>query len=260
MAVTSVIRLEREGPAGTGLSRLELDPADFQSELPEQSWHLYYTDEALGLMVGVWTTTSMQEAFGPYPGDEFMYLLEGTVKLVEDTGNETVIRPGETFAVKNGIPVSWKQEGKCRKFFMLYLPPDLPAPELRSADGGICILREELLEAELTHEKPVDSGSPVKQKDAIALTNDAGNFSAGMWESDAFESELAPFPWHELAQLLDGEVTITDSSGLAQTFVPGDVFFIPKGTLCSWKADVPIRKFYCMLELEEDAQSAKTNA
>ncbi len=60
-----VIRLEACGPADTGMAEMQLDPADFQSELPQQHIHVYYEDEEIGLSVGVWDTTSMQEAFGP---------------------------------------------------------------------------------------------------------------------------------------------------------------------------------------------------
>ncbi len=71
-----VIKLEPYGPADSGMEAMQLDQADFQSELPDQQVHVYYEDQDLGLSVGVWTTTSMQEAFGPYPGDEFMWVLE----------------------------------------------------------------------------------------------------------------------------------------------------------------------------------------
>jgi uncharacterized cupin superfamily protein len=113
-----IIPLEPEGPAGTGLEKMDLDPADFQSELPEQYIHVYYEDEGLGLSVGVWTTTTMQEVFGPYPGDEFMWVREGQVSMVDGDGNETRVKPGETFCIRNAIPISWKQEGFLRKFYM----------------------------------------------------------------------------------------------------------------------------------------------
>ena len=65
---------------------IELDQADFQSALPEQHLHVYFDDEELGLNAGVWTTTDMQEAFGPYPGDEFMVILEGKVAMMDADG------------------------------------------------------------------------------------------------------------------------------------------------------------------------------
>jgi len=80
---------------------MELDPADFQSELPEQHIHVYYEDADLGLSVGVWTTTTMQEAFGPYPGDEFMWVLEGQVSMVDADENEILVKAGETFCIRD---------------------------------------------------------------------------------------------------------------------------------------------------------------
>ena len=95
-AQKKVYRLEPNGPAGIGLKKMKLDPADFQSDLPEQHLHVYFEAESLGLRVGVWTTTPMQEAFGPYPGDEFMWVLEGRVAMVDADGKETPVQEGET--------------------------------------------------------------------------------------------------------------------------------------------------------------------
>lgn len=81
-----VSRLEAHGPAGTGLHEMECDPQDFASDLPTQTLHEYYNDEELGMSVGVWTTSPMQEAFGRYPGDEFVWLLEGGVRCRCRTG------------------------------------------------------------------------------------------------------------------------------------------------------------------------------
>lgn len=90
---------------------LDLDADDFQSDLPEQHWHLYHENMLLNLIVGVWTTTSMQEKFGPYPGDEFMCILEGQVEMIDREGGKTLIKEGQAFCVRNGVPVSWKQMG-----------------------------------------------------------------------------------------------------------------------------------------------------
>jgi hypothetical protein len=39
-----VIRLEADGPEGIDLEKMQLDPADFQSPLPEQFGHVYFED------------------------------------------------------------------------------------------------------------------------------------------------------------------------------------------------------------------------
>lgn len=247
-----VHRLKRNGPAGMGLARMELNPADFRSTLPEQFIHSYFEDDSIGLTVGVWTTTSMQEAFGPYPGDEFMCILEGQVAMLDGKSNEITVSAGQAFCIRNAIPVSWKQVGFLRKFYMTYLNPHASTPEIDSADGGVIVLDPTKLEKDLQDiddSNPfADSNFPPVQRDSVAFTNDAGNMAVGMWDSTAFESEMKPFDVHEFVLLLEGDVTILEGDNTAHFFTAGDAFFIPKGTVCQWKVTQPIKKFYSILE------------
>ncbi len=249
---SQIIKLEADGPEGTGLVKMELDQDDFQSSLPEQYLHVYYEDEDLGLSVGVWTTTSMQEAFGPYPGDEFMWVLEGRVAMIDAHGNETPIEAGETFCIRNAIPISWKQVGFLRKFYMTYADPKATIPQIDSADGGVRVLRAAELETGMqkmdTTEPLVITGNKPLQHDNILFTNDAGNMFVGMWDSTALDSEMRPFPWHEMVQLLEGEVTLTEEDGSEHHFSAGDAFFIPMGTVCKWQNRGYVKKFYSILD------------
>jgi uncharacterized cupin superfamily protein len=248
-----VYRLEPNGPPGTGLTRMELDPGDFQSDLPEQHLHAYFEDEALGLSVGVWTTTSMQETFGPYPGDEFMWVLEGRVAIFDGDGRETPVEQGQTFCIRNGIPISWKQVGFLRKIYMTYDNPSGSTPEIESADGGVVVLDPSELEAGLTAMDSTDPfairGEAPQQRDNTGFTNDSGTMFVGMWDSAPFQSEMKPFPCYELVQLLEGKLMITEEDGTAHEFKAGDAFFVPKGTVCSWKTDDYVKKLYCILDL-----------
>jgi len=245
-ATTGVIRLERDGPAGKGLEPMELDPADFDSDLPEQTVHVYHSDDDIGLTVGVWTTTGMREKFGPYPGDEFMVVLEGRVSIVDGKGGAVTAEAGQSFMVRNAIPVSWQQEGFLRKFFITLLDPKAPTPEIASAEGGVIVLDPDALEARMTPEpEPAGGGT---QRNATAFTNDAGTMTVGMWETTAFETVMKPYSVHEFCQILDGEMTISEPGGQNHRFGPGDVFFVPKGTVCSWKCDAPVRKYYAIVD------------
>jgi len=111
-----VIRLEKNGPADTGMPEMECSPADFQSPLPTQNLHVYFSDPDIGLNVGVWDTTTMQEAFGPYPGDEFIWVLEGAFEMLDGDGKAVPVREGESVCFRNATPISWKQEGLLKKF------------------------------------------------------------------------------------------------------------------------------------------------
>ncbi len=259
-----VIRLEPHGPADTGMAEMQLDPADFQSELPQQHIHVYYEDEVLGLTVGVWDTTSMQEVFGPYPGDEFMWVLEGQVRMIDGDGKETLVKQGETFCIRNAIPISWKQIGFLRKFYMTYADPKASAPTIASADGGVRLLDPVALEVGMTKRDNTDplaiEGDKSLQRDHILFTNDTGNMFVGMWDSTPFDSEMRPFPWHELVQLLEGEVAITEADGVTHLFQAGDAYFIPMGTVCKWQATGYIKKIYSILESVTDTAAAEVNA
>jgi hypothetical protein len=250
-----VIRFEPLGPADTGMPAMDLDPADFQSELPEQHLHVYFSDENLGLEAGVWTTTDMQEAFGPYPGDEFMWVIEGQVDMLDGDGAATHANQDETFCIRNGIPVSWKQTGFLRKFYMTYADPAAETPDIASAQGGVVVLDPVTLQSGLIKMDSTDpfviKGEAPLQHDSNAFTNDAGNMFIGMWDSTAFESEMLPFPCYEFVQLLEGEIMITEQDGTVHVFVAGDAFLVPEGTVCSWKTNAYVKKFYCMLDAPE---------
>ena len=66
----------------------------------------------------------------------------------------------------------------------------------------------------------------------------------GVWQCAPCKEEIAAYPVHEMMTVLEGSVTVTDTDGHAETFVPGDTFFIPKGTPCTWEITKKLRKFY----------------
>ena len=252
MDKAAIAKLEPTGPSNTELTRLELDPEDFQSNLPEQHWHIYFEDAQLGLTVGVRTTTSMQEAFGPYPGDEFMILLEGQVALLDSEDRQTVVKQGETFTVRNGLPVSWKQEGFCRKFFMTYQPSETPATKDIGSGGGVNILKTAELEPKLQnagfHEQGLIAADKQVPKEATCFINDTGNMRAGLMQTGAFETKIAPVSGHSLVQLLTGNIQITEADGQVHDFGAGDVFFLPAGTQCAWRTSAPVSLYFCKVD------------
>ena len=57
---------------------------------------------------------------------------------------------------------------------------------------------------------------------------------SGVWECTQGSFEVS-YPWNEMATILEGSVTITDASGNAMTFGPGDSHFAVKGEYVTWK-------------------------
>jgi uncharacterized cupin superfamily protein len=201
-----VYRLEALGPAGTGLTEMECDPDDFASDLPTQTLHEYFADEDLGMSVGVWTTSAMQEAFGPYPGDEFVWLLEGGFKMVDADDNVLgTHHQGECVYFRNAAPVSWVQEEHLRKFYITYLNPEREVPTDVPAEGAVRAVDPFIAPEQMTVLEDTDpfviKGERPTQRDYIYFTNDAGDMFVGLWESTPFRSEMAPYPCHEFVRL-----------------------------------------------------------
>ncbi len=247
-----VIRLEPNGPAESGMPEMKCSPEDFSSDLPTQTLHVYYNDDDLGLNVGVWTTSPMQEAFGPYPGDEFVWLLEGGFKMVD--GDNNVLdsyKVGDSVYFRNAAPVSWVQEEHLRKFYLTYLNPKHEVPANVSAAGAVRSVDPSIspdqMEVMDTTDPFIIKGARPTQRDYNYFTNDTEDMFVGMWDSTPFESEMAPFPCYEFVRLLEGEIVITEGDGTVQHFKKDDVFFVPKGTVCSWKTTQYVKKYYAMV-------------
>ncbi|MCP3976392.1 MAG: DUF861 domain-containing protein [bacterium] len=252
-----VHRLEKYGPAGLGMHQMTCNPEDFASDLPTQTLHVYYDDEDLGMSVGVWTTTSMQEAFGPYPGDEFVLLLEGGFTMV-DGDNEVLdtYEEGESVYFRNAAPVSWVQEGHLRKFYITYLNPNREIPQGVPAEGAVKAVDPSVTADQMTVLDDTDpfiiKGDKPTQHDYVYFTNDTEDMFVGLWDSTPFESEMAPFPTHEFVQLLEGVIVITEADGTVTSFEEGDIFFVPKGTVCSWSVPRYVRKHYAVVAPPEE--------
>jgi uncharacterized cupin superfamily protein len=60
--------------------------------------------------------------------------------------------------------------------------------------------------------------------------------------------------------ILEGEVTLTEEGGPAQTFKAGDTLFVPMGTRCDWKTTGYVRKIYCIMQPKAAAGAKKEAA
>jgi uncharacterized cupin superfamily protein len=121
MTSRTIVRFDPKGPWGK-LERMEDFPASIlETNQPVQRGHLYMDDGQHGYLAGVWECTPFRSTLGrPYPFNEFMVLLEGSVTVVEPGGLETTICAGEMFAIPKGLPCQWKQSGPVRKYYVIF--------------------------------------------------------------------------------------------------------------------------------------------
>ncbi len=81
-----------------------------------------------------------------------------------------------------------------------------------------------------------------------------GEVAVAIYESAAAVIDVShPFPYDEFVLVLEGEVTLTDLEGNAQTYREGDSFTVPKGWKGTW--DMPV-KYREMIVVETKAWEA----
>lgn len=227
MTTETLLRPLRISPDALDLEPLDLDPEDFQSPLPVQHYARVFEDAAIGLAVGVWDTTTMQEAFGPYPTDEYITVLDGHFAMVDSAqGMLAAARAGDSVTFRYGIPVSWKQDGYLRKIYLTLLDPRGGAPDIASAKGGVRVFGA----GHAPHSRPGADGATRE----VIFRNDAGTMSVTLCAFPALTLPLAPSPGHCLIRVLQGEIVLTGRAAPPEVFGPGDHVFLPKGTACAW--------------------------
>jgi uncharacterized cupin superfamily protein len=252
MSDLKVMRFEPNGPAGTELETGEaIDPATLVEGTPVQREYLYHELPDRGYMAGVWECSAMTSKIEATEENEFMMLLEGSVTIGLESGEEVTINAGESFFLPQGLRCSWKQTGNMRKYFVIFADESGQAHK-NPAEIGVIRLQaagppEGLTKIDVPSQELFVSALPT-QYDHGYFEDGSDQMFVGLWESTPFERIVAPFPRNELMCILEGSVTLTQADGTEHVFRAGDVAYVPMGTHCSWKSTETVRKFYVIYQ------------
>jgi uncharacterized cupin superfamily protein len=116
-----IIKPTAQGPAG-GLQRVEIeDASQFLGDVPVQHKHVYYADPTGRMQVGLWDSTAFERAVAPFPRNELMCILEGSVVLTDGDGREHHCKAGDTVYIPQGVECGWKSTERVRKFYSVYV-------------------------------------------------------------------------------------------------------------------------------------------
>lgn len=216
MSEKKIIRLSQTPPE-FGDTPDELAPEIFVSTLPIQHSHSYFEDDEQGLYIGVWDTDDMVEAENPYPCDEFMVIIEGSVEIKNvQSGLSETVHAGESFVIPKGYNCQWRQQGYLRKFYVISEHPDEMIPQQPSLSAIAKI------------------NSKTQQGKNFCYQDNNQRFTAGLKENFISEVPLTLNSNNTFIYLKKGSVTITESAGKEHTFRSGEAFFIPANLACSW--------------------------
>lgn len=213
----NILRFDPNGPGG--LEEWEqMDYASLVSGEPVQRGHLYHEIADQGYMVGVWDCTAFTDQMMPYPVDEYMLLLKGSVIMALPDGTEITIKAGEAFVIPKGFVCQWKQPELVLKYFMIL---DGPTPNAENASlQRITVPDLAGPTAEIT----------TRRTDFL---NAAGTMRVELVTCGATENPPAPMPAHQLISVLEGALTFHDGEE-SHNFAQGETAYLHRGDCAVW--------------------------
>jgi uncharacterized cupin superfamily protein len=117
----TVIRLNRDGPDGTGLPFWgHLENENVIEGEPTETGYNFFTDATGRLTSGVWEVTPCTTQADAYPVDEFCIILSGTVVITDSAGRAETFKAGDAFVVPKGTPCTWHFPEATRKFYVIF--------------------------------------------------------------------------------------------------------------------------------------------
>jgi uncharacterized cupin superfamily protein len=224
----------------------EIPAADLKSGSPKQRGRTYF-NATEGLSAGVWDCTAFEGTMAPYSVDEFMMLLEGSVRVTEANGRVTRIEAGESFIIPRGLSCAWKQEGYVRKIFVIYENPAAPVPAKPAADHVIKLDLAARLEPSAGPDPEILNGPEPRCAEHLAYTDASGQLTIGLWSATPYDRKALPFGRYELMHFLEGQVELHDGGTSGQAFQAGETIFVPKGVPLGWRNKSDVKKIFVIL-------------
>ncbi|MEK9542584.1 MAG: cupin domain-containing protein [Luminiphilus sp.] len=189
----------------------------------------------------------------PYPYDEYVRVLEGSVVLTSSGGERQSYEAGDAFLVPVGWTGTWEMPTRFRELIIVdrngweaveSMIATLFGADSESRRGQTSVLP--LLTSSLKR-APLEDLPPWPQEVVLSGASKhgqkvlhSGNVVAALYGAEAARLSVGePFPYDEYVLVLSGEVTLTSNSGESQTFGTGDSFLVPKGWTGTW--DMPGR-------------------
>lgn len=189
----------------------------------------------------------------PYPYDEYVRVLEGSVVLTSSEGERQSYEAGDAFLVPVGWTGTWEMPARFRELIIIErkgweavesMIADLLGADAESSTAQTSVLP--LLSRSL-EQAPLEDLPPWPKEVVLSGANEhgqkvlhSGNVVAALYGAEAARLSVSdPFPYDEYVLVLAGSVTLTSDAGDSQTFAKGDSFLVPKGWTGIWDMPEP---------------------
>ena len=119
MSSLKCVRIPSSG-AIEGLEPTDYIPPDtVQSGNPQERGRSLYADQTGQLDAGVWECEVNKHVIDSAPYDEFVYLLQGRIDVIDDDGLVETYQAGDSFMMPRGCKCTWDVKEPVRKLYVV---------------------------------------------------------------------------------------------------------------------------------------------
>lgn len=83
-----------------------------------------FIDAPSQVRAGVWEATAYAEKLEDYPYNEIVFVVEGSISILDEEEHEERFEPGDCFFLEKGFSGEWRQHSKLKIFHMTVDPSD----------------------------------------------------------------------------------------------------------------------------------------
>jgi uncharacterized cupin superfamily protein len=123
-----ITRLSIKGHPQHGLSAwsdMPLVGAVVSDAVPRERYYRVFDaliDSPARLRAGVWEATAYAERVTDYPYNEIVFVVSGSISIIDDEGHEERFGPGDGFFLEKGFNGEWRQHEMLTIFHMTVDP------------------------------------------------------------------------------------------------------------------------------------------
>ncbi|MFT5116464.1 MAG: putative cupin superfamily protein [Parasphingorhabdus sp.] len=125
---SGITRLSPKGHAVQGLSEwtdMPLVGDVVGNMVPQERYYRAFNtviNSPTEVRAGVWQATAYAEKVTDYPYNEIVFVVEGTLTIIDEVGQEEHFSPGESFFLERGFNGEWRQYETVKIFHMTVDP------------------------------------------------------------------------------------------------------------------------------------------
>jgi len=212
---------------------------------PVQRGNEYFQTSAGTVTSGFWDCTAFETVLAPYPVDEFMILLEGTVNIIDANGSQYDFHAGQSFVLPKGLECIWKQTGFVRKFYFIFDQSSAAAVPGQDALKPILVNPDMALDSMSGLNAEDFIGALPEMSIKLAYQDSTGQLDVGVWESTPMTRVPGTIGRSEVMHIIEGRGEVVNGDGVRHTFNAGDTFIVPVGMGYQWQSTEPVKKIFC---------------